>query len=77
MLMLIFLHIRIFKILMKIFKALSRMVKIFTQVGIMKEMKMIMSMVDTMLMMSFLQMIIFMMIFSIIQVQQIKVIDIL
>jgi hypothetical protein len=62
---------------MKIFKALSRMVKIFTQVGIFKAMKMIMSMVDTMLMMIFLQMIMLVMMFSIIQLQQIKVINIL
>jgi hypothetical protein len=53
------------------------MVKIFTQVGILKAMKMIMSMVDTMLIMIFLQMIMLMMMFSIIQLQQIKVIDIL
>jgi hypothetical protein len=62
---------------MKVFKELSKMVKIFTQVGILKAMKMIMSMVDTMLMMIFLQMIMLMMMFSIIQLQQIKVINIL
>jgi hypothetical protein len=77
MLMLIFLKVRIFKILMKISKALRRMVKILNQVGILKAMKMIMSMVDTLLMMIFLQMIMLLMMFSIIQLQQIKVIDIL
>ena len=75
--MLIFLQVRIFKILMKVFKAPSKMVKVFTQVGILKAMKMIMSIVDTMLMMIFLQMIMLMMMFSIIQLQQINVIDIL
>jgi hypothetical protein len=55
MLMLIFLQVRIFKILMKVFKVLRKMVKIFTQVGILKAMKMTMSIVDTMLMMIFLQ----------------------
>ena len=74
--MLIFLQVRIFKILMKVFKALSKM-EIFTQVGILKAMKMIMSIVDTILVMIFLQMIMLMMMFSIIQLQQIKVIDIL
>jgi hypothetical protein len=62
---------------MKVFKALRMMVKIFTQVGIYKATKMIVSMVDTMLMMIFLQMIMLMMMFSIIQLQQIKVITIL
>ena len=75
--MLIFLQVRIFKILMKVFKALSKMVEIFTQVGILKAMKMIMSIVDTMFMMIFLQMIMLMMMFSNIQLQQMKVTDIL
>jgi len=77
MLMLIFLQVTVFKILMKFFKALSKMVKIFSRVGILKAMKMIMTIVDTMLMMIFLQMIMLMMMFSIIQLQQMKVIDIL
>jgi hypothetical protein len=59
LMMLIFFQVRIFKILMRIFKALRRMVKKFTQVGILKEVKMIMSMVDTMLMMIFLPLRIF------------------
>jgi hypothetical protein len=56
LMMMIFLQVRIFKISMKIFKALSRMMKNFPQVRILNAMKMIMSMVDTMLMMIFLQM---------------------
>ena len=58
MLMLIFLQVRIFMIVMKVFKELSKMVEIFTQVGISKAMKMIMSIVDIMLMIIFLQIII-------------------
>jgi hypothetical protein len=77
MLMLIFFQARIFKILMKVFKALSNMVNNFTEVGILKSMKIIMSIIDTMLMMIFLQMIVFMMILSIIQLEQMKVIGIL
>jgi hypothetical protein len=77
MLMLIFLQVRIFKILMKVFKALRKMVEIFTQVGILKAMKMIISIVDTILMIILFQMIMLMMMFSNIQLQQMKVIDIL
>jgi hypothetical protein len=46
LMMMIFLQVEIFKIMMKIFKALSRMMNNFPQVGFLKVVKMIMSMVD-------------------------------
>jgi hypothetical protein len=47
LMMVIFLQARIFKALTNIFKALRRRMKNFPQVGILKAVKMIMPMVDT------------------------------